>query len=159
MPCCSGRLQMCLFVQSLSWASWMMCFVRGWVGERGNLAGDWKAASFVVFAAAAVGSMSEPSKGRLSLPFEELSLALCAEWHRMQPKVSNTQPAAQNTPRRCQGKPQNTSHPAWFTSGEATEGICPLLLLSQAASWHHVVLHPAKCSSQQVTFLYWSFFS
>lgn len=54
----------------------MMCFVRGWFGERGNLAGDWKAASFVVFTAAAVLSMSEPSKGRFFLPFEELSLAL-----------------------------------------------------------------------------------
>lgn len=40
------------------------------------MAGDWKAASFVVFTAAAVLSMSEPSKGRLFLPFEELSLAL-----------------------------------------------------------------------------------
>lgn len=76
VPCCAGRLQMCLFVHSLSWTSWMMCFVRGWVGERSNLAGDWKAASFVVFTAAAVLSMSEPSKGRLFLPFEELILAL-----------------------------------------------------------------------------------
>lgn len=80
----------------------MMCFVRGWVGERGSLAGDWKAASFVVFTADAVLSMSEPSKSRLILPLEELSLALrslCVQgstgW--------STKSAAENAPRRCQG--------------------------------------------------------
>lgn len=43
--------------------------------------------------------MSEPSKGRFSLPFEELSLALRS-------RVSSTQPAAENAPRRCQAELQ-----------------------------------------------------
>lgn len=131
----------------------MMCFVRGWVGEWGNLAGDWKAASFVVFTAAAVLPMSEPSKGRFFLPFEELSLALRST---ESAPLSLQQKMHPGDARQSYSWASNTSHPAWVTSGEATEAICPLLLLllSQAASWHHIVLHSAKCSSQQVTFLH-----